>query len=101
MFYTSADRGRNLGRPFRLEIAGVDRLLMSRTDYIVEGPHSCMIFTSALKSDGKSGRSLAARTDDGGLSWKLVAWLTGEPELGVKNSFSIMPSTVKLRTEPS
>ena len=96
MFYTSADRGRNWDGPFRLEIAGVDRLLMSRTDYIVEGPHSCMIFTSALKSDGKSGRSLAARTDDGGLSWKLVAWLTGEPELGVKNSFSIMPSTVKL-----
>ena len=48
-------------------------------------------FLSARKRDGREGRPLCARTDDGGLTWRLVSYIGPEPE-----GFSIMPSTVRL-----
>lgn len=96
IYYYSYDKGKTWSEPIKLNIKDSQLALMSRTDYIILGPKSCLVFTSALKSNGKSGVSLMIRTDDGGMTWNLVSFLTEEPPLEVKNSFSIMPSTVKL-----
>src|SRR5215467_3757804 len=65
---------------------------MARTDYIVNGSRDATIFLTAAKATGGEGRPFAARTTDGGLSWKFVAWIAPDPGAG----FSIMPSSVRL-----
>ena len=44
---------------------------MARTDYLVNGPPDCLLFLTASKADGREGRPFAARTTDGGLSWRV------------------------------
>jgi Neuraminidase (sialidase) len=51
-----------------------------------------MAFFTAAKSNDKEGRVFCSRTDDGGLSWKFIAWVGAEPEKGIR----IMPSTVRI-----
>jgi hypothetical protein len=94
-FFYSYDRGHTWNGPFRLPLFG-RKGVMARTDYIVDGPPECTLFLTASKENGKEGRPFCARTTDGGLTWKFLAFIAPEPR-GV--GYSIMPSTV--RTSPT
>ncbi|MCS7024662.1 MAG: glycoside hydrolase [Bryobacteraceae bacterium] len=88
--YYSTDRGKNWQGPYDFPLFGQSGVA-ARTDYIVEGPRECSVFLTAAKSNGREGRVFLARTRDGGLNWRFVAWIGPEPE-----GFSIMPSSVRL-----
>jgi hypothetical protein len=88
-FYYSTDRGHRWQGPFKFPLLGQSGI-SARTDYIVTGPHACLVFLTASKSTGGEGRPLCAGTTDGGKTWKFVGWIAPEP-LG----YSIMPSTVR------
>jgi hypothetical protein len=86
----STDRGRNWRGPFSVPDFG-QPAVAARTDYIVNGKHDALLFLTAAKRNGREGRVFCARTTDGGLHWKFVAWIGDEPA-----RFSIMPSSVRL-----
>lgn len=65
--------------------------MAARTDYTIDGPKSATVFLTASKSNGKEGRPFAARTVDGGLTWKMLGWIGPEPA-----GFAIMPSSLRL-----
>ncbi len=88
--YYSYDRGHTWKGPFEVPSFGQPGI-MARSDYIVNGPKDCHVFLTASKSDKKEGRVFAARTTDGGLTWKFLSFVGPEPV-----GFSIMPSTVRL-----
>jgi len=90
-FFFSYDRGKSWTGPFNFPMLG-QTAIMARTDYIVNGSHDAMVFLTAAKSGGGEGRPFVARTTDGGLTWKFVAWIAPDPGVG----FSIMPSSVRL-----
>jgi len=96
-FFISYDRGHNWQGPYGLgelmkhqQLQGKENT--SRTDYIVNGPNDCFIFTSA--TPGKSGSDVAftARTTDGAKTLDFLSWIVPptDPHRGV------MPSTVRL-----
>jgi predicted neuraminidase len=89
-FYHSADRGKTWQGPFRLPLFGQPGIA-ARTDYIVNGPHDCLLFLTAAKQNRREGRPLCVRTTDGGRTWKFVSWIGDEPK-----GYAIMPSTVRL-----
>ncbi len=88
-FYYSTDRGHHWLGPFRFPLLGL-KGISARTDYIVNGPHDCLVFLTASKSTGGEGRPFCARTVDGGKTWTFVAWIAPEPA-----GYNIMPSTVR------
>ncbi len=89
-FWYSLDRGRIWRGPYAFPL--LDQIgIAARTDYIVNGKHDAFVFLTASKTNGKEGRVLCARTEDGGMKWKFVSWIGGEPA-----GFSIMPSTVRM-----
>jgi hypothetical protein len=89
-FYFSYDRGHNWEGPFKLPLFG-QKGIAARTDYLVNGPHDCMLFLTASKSNNREGRVICTRTTDGGKTWKFVSYIGEEP-----NGYAIMPSTVRL-----
>src|SRR4051812_16935204 len=89
-FSYSTDRGHHWNGPFRLPLFG-QAGIAARTDYLVNGPHDCLLFLTAVKANRKEGRPLCVRTRDGGKTWQFVAWIGPEP-----TGFAIMPSTVRL-----
>ena len=89
-FSYSTDRGHHWTGPFRLPLFG-QAGIAARTDYLVNGPHDCLLFLTAAKANRKEGRPLCVRTRDGGKSWQFVGWIGPEP-----TGFAIMPSTVRL-----
>lgn len=92
-FYTSTNRCTTWQGPFRFRVEGVEDIA-TRTDLIPLGPRDCLMFgTCAKQSDQKEGRVFCARTIDGGLTWKHLAFIGDEPPPG---AFAIMPSTVRL-----
>jgi hypothetical protein len=90
-FFYSYDRGKHWKGPFNLPMLG-QKSIMARTDYIVNGRRDATVFLTAAKAAGGEGRPFAARTTDGGLNWKFLAWVAPDPGAG----FSIMPSSVRL-----
>ncbi|MFO1020396.1 MAG: sialidase family protein [Planctomycetales bacterium] len=92
-FYYSYDRGHNWKGPFRVPNMGTAGIA-ARTDYIVEGPSSCLFFLTAGKADGEEGRPLCARTTDGGKTWNLQGWIAPE-----QAGYAIMPSTERIGKE--
>jgi hypothetical protein len=90
-FWVSYDRGRVWAGPFRLPDMGTPGVA-ARTDYLLNGPHSCLLFLTAAKDDRREGRPFCARTTDGGKTWEFVAWIGPAPERG----FAIMPSSMRL-----
>ncbi|MHC4155535.1 MAG: sialidase family protein [Planctomycetota bacterium] len=96
-FFISYDRGRSWQGPYLFGEFGLPKSelteITSRTDYIVNGPQDCFIFTSVRKP-GKFGtdRAFGMRTTDGGKTFKFVSWIVPleDPHRGV------MPSTVRL-----
>jgi len=89
-FYVTMDRCKTWQGPYSLHVEGIDKIA-ARTDYIVLGRRECLMFASGAKANDKEGRPFCARTDDGGLAWRLVSLIGPEPE-----GFVIMPSSVRL-----
>ncbi len=89
-FYFSTDRAKTWNGPYRLPTFGQPRI-MARTDVLVSGPHDATLVLTAAKQNGEEGRVFTARTTDGGITWRFVAWIGPEPA-----GFSIMPSSVRL-----
>ncbi len=94
-YYYSYDRGKSWEGAYELPSFG-QKLVMARTDYIVSGKDECTAFISTSNIDGNYGQSCGITTTDGGLTWKMNAWISGEfpPTEYKRFSFSIMPSTV-------
>jgi hypothetical protein len=88
-FYYSYNRGHSWKGPFQLPLMEQPGIA-ARTDYVVNGPGDCFLFLTASKANNREGRVLSARTKDGGLSWKFVAFIGPEPA-----GYAIMPSTVR------
>jgi hypothetical protein len=83
-FFYSYDAGESWSGPFRIhglaELAqlgehGLDEIT-SRTDYIVEGKHECLLFMSARKK-GEFGtdRLFTVKTMDGGQNFEFISWV--------------------------
>lgn len=90
-FYWSQDRCKNWHGPYALPT--FDRKgMISRTDYIVNGPHDMTACLTAPKADGNEGWPMCVRTMDGGKSWKQLSWIGKEPG---KGDYAIMPTTVR------
>ena len=92
-FYLSYDRCRSWRGPYRLPMFGTAGIA-ARTDLIIEGEHSALFFLSVNKGDGEEGKTLCVRTDDGGLTFKLLAEV-GEAPSG-KGDFATMPASLQL-----
>ena len=89
IFY-SYDRGHTWDGPFSLPSFDSPGIA-PRTDYIIDDNHTCTLFITAAKANGREGRPLCVRTTDSGKTWKFVSWIGPEPE-----GFSIMPASVRL-----
>lgn len=89
-FYVTYDRCKNWRGPYSFTVEGIDRVA-TRTDLIILGRRECLMLGSAAKANGKEGRVFCARTNDGGLHWKLLSLVGPEPP-----GFAIMPSTLRL-----
>lgn len=89
-YYYSYDRGKTWIGPYDLPNFGAPGIA-ARTDYIVNGRDSCMLFLTASKDNEREGRLLSVETTDGAATWHLVGWIGPEPK-----GFAIMPSTVRL-----
>ena len=89
-FCYSYDRGHTWQGPFALPDFDTPGTA-ARTDYLVNGPHDCMLFLTAAKRNGREGRPLCARTRDGGRTWDFVSWIGPEPK-----GFAIMPASVPI-----
>lgn len=91
-FMVSYDRGHTWEGPYNLP--QYEGEMTARTDYIVEGPKSCLLFLSqnmkGIDCIHYSDRAFAVRTDDGGLTWEMLGYITDDP------ARSVMPSTVSL-----
>lgn len=91
-FYWSNDRCRTWQGPF--EFPKFDRPgILARTDVIVDGPQEMTAFLASAKDAGGEGWPFAARTADGGKTWKFLSWIGEQPGDG---SYAIMPSTVRI-----
>jgi hypothetical protein len=91
-FMISYDRGKNWHGPFALPTFGKE--LTARTDYTVEGAESCLVFLAAVEPAVQAkikDRAFCIHTGDGGMSFQMRGYLTGEPI----NVRSVMPSTVR------
>ncbi|MCY3915346.1 MAG: sialidase family protein [Chloroflexi bacterium] len=92
-FYQSTDRCRAWAGPYRLpqfRSTGI----AARTDAIILGAHSALCFLTANKADGKEGKVLCVRSDDGGQSFQLLSQVGGEPQ--ETGDFAIMPASLQL-----
>lgn len=96
-FYYSYDRGATWKGPHTLgnlndhpELKG--KVLTPRTDYVVTGPESCFLYISVNEYiTEESSRIACIKTEDGGLSFDFVTWITPlAPEFR-----SIMPHTIR------
>ncbi|MCM2273929.1 MAG: glycoside hydrolase [Candidatus Didemnitutus sp.] len=109
-FYVSFNRGREWSGPYLLpDFGGIPE---SRTNYLVTGPNTCLIFGNSRVVVGKVKytRSCVFRTDDGGKTFQFVSWIgddiagdyqrertmRGEIVDGGEEVFSIMPSAVQI-----
>jgi hypothetical protein len=89
LLWFSYNKGHSWGGPFRFPQFG--KGIAARTDYIVEGNRSALVFLTQAKDNGREGRPICVRTTDGGLTWTFVSYIGVEPP-----GFAIMPSTVRL-----
>jgi hypothetical protein len=91
-FAVSYDRGRTWRGPYLYPDLG--KRLTARTDYIVTGERSCLVFLAAFEPAVEASlqdRAFCIHTSDGGLSFQARGYITGEP-ITVR---SVMPSTVR------
>ena len=94
-FYYSYDRGKSWKGAYQLNIDFSPRKpagVVSRTDYVVDGKHSMTAFLTVgfIEGDINWREVACVRTEDGGLTWKLLSWI------GPERINSIMPGSVRL-----
>lgn len=89
-FYYSLDRCRSWQGPFSLPDYG-QRGVEARTDYLVDDAHTCTLFLTATKRNGREGRVFCARSTDGGEHFEFLSFIGAEPE-----GFAIMPASLRL-----
>lgn len=87
-FYVSRDRARTWAGPFALGDMGLPGI-SARTDIVALGRHDALFMLTSTKSDGEEGRVFCARTEDGGRSFYVQAFLMAETA-----GYSIMPASV-------
>lgn len=92
-FYQSYDRCRSWEGPYRLPLFGSTGIA-ARTEYVVLCRHSALFFLTANKADDEEGKVICVRTDDGGISFELLAEIGGEP--ATAGDFAIMPAALAL-----
>lgn len=92
-FYVSYDRCRSWAGPYRIPMFGQTGIA-ARTDYLIHGARSALLFLTANKADGDEGKVICARTDDGGTSFELLSEIGGEPS--GRGDFAIMPASLQL-----
>lgn len=96
-FFISYDRGHAWQGPYLLPDFG--RRLTARTDYIIQGPESCLFFLSAFEPSVQAGikdRAFCAQTTDGGKTFEFLGWMTGNnPPSDPIAVRSVMPSTFR------
>ncbi len=90
-FYFSYNRGKTWGRPYEFPTFG-NIHAAHRTDYIVNGKHDCLFFTTAAHgAKQRVTKSFCASTIDGGRTVKFVSWMMIPKPTGKAS----MPSTVR------
>ena len=92
-FYASYDRCRSWQGPYRLPMFG-ETGIAARTDYVILGDQSALLFLTANKADGEEGKVICVRTEDGGQSFQRVAQVGAEPT--GSGDFAIMPAGLLL-----
>ena len=94
-FYYSMNRGRSWKGPYKIpDFPNFGQKgSAARTDYIVYGKHDLVLFLSVPKRNGKEGRVMVVRTNDGAKTWHFVSYIGPEPN---GNDYAIMPSSVRL-----
>jgi hypothetical protein len=92
-FYCSHDRCRSWQGPFTLPDYG-QQGIEARTDYLVDSAHTCTLFLTATKTNGKEGRVFCARSTDGGQHFDFLSFVGDEPE-----GFAIMPASLRLASD--
>ena len=92
-FYASYDRCRSWRGPYALPDFGQTGIA-ARTDYLVDGEKSALLFLTANKADGGEGKVICVRSDDGGRSFALLSEVGGEP--AGRGDFAIMPASLLL-----
>ena len=91
-FFYTTDKGTSWTGPFTLPDFG-HHGIAARTDYLVDGPRQLTMFLTAAKSNGREGRVICVRTEDGGRTWRQIGLVGPEPDA---SDFAIMPSSVRL-----
>ena len=92
-FYASNDRCRSWQGPYRLPDFG-ETAIAARTDVIPLGKHEALFMLTANKADGREGKVICARTDDGGQSFRRLSQVGAD--LDAAGDFAIMPSSLRL-----
>ena len=92
-FYVSYDRCHLWQGPFQLPMFGQTGIA-ARSDTIIQDKHNALLFLTANKADGREGKVICVKTDDGGQSFELLSEVGGEPE--GQGDFAIMPSSLQL-----
>ncbi len=109
-FFVSQDKGAHWSGPYAIpyfEVDGATVIPGARTQYIVTGPKSALVFMSSVgaRTEGEKaerGRAYVMRTDDGCKSFQFVGWMGPdlEPQASAEERkfpvFSIMPSVVQI-----
>lgn len=96
-FFYSYDRGNSWKGPFAFnDLADAEELegleFTPRTDYVVEGENSALLFLSARGHEKfGSDKAFVARTTDGGITFEFLGWI-----VDLEDPYrAVMPSTVK------
>ena len=99
-FFYSYDRGRSWRGPFALTgLSGhpdmKGKKLSPRTDYLVQDENRCLIFISADDPGVERPRIACIQTNDGGLSFEFVSWVTPVSE----DERAIMCQTIQVSND--
>jgi BNR repeat-like domain len=89
-FYVSADRGRSWCGPHPLPTFGLAGVA-ARTDVVpLADVGRALFLLTGTKQNGNEGRVFAARTTDGGRTFRWRGWVGPEPD-----GWAIMPSSIR------
>jgi hypothetical protein len=100
-FHLSMDKGRSWSGPHALPAFG-DSSLVARTNYIITGRDSALVFltSSPVATPGRRGRSFVANMREGGRRFEFISWIGNDPGEGLSErelpAFSTMPAAVQI-----
>jgi hypothetical protein len=89
-FYTTYDCCNTWQGPYALPLFGQSGV-NARTAYIVDNAHTCTLFLSVTKTNGREGRVLCTRTADAGASFRMRSLVVADPP-----GYAIMPACLRL-----